>query len=40
MASLTCDICFEEYGDNDKSEIAPKILSCGHTFVVNVLKRR
>ena len=32
MASLTCDICLEEYGDNDRSEKAPKILSCGHTF--------
>ena len=32
MSSLTCDICLEEYGDNDKSEKAPKILSCGHTF--------
>lgn len=38
MASLTCDICFEEYGDNDKSEIAPKILSCGHTFCCKCIK--
>ena len=32
MSSITCDICLEEYGDNDKSEKAPKILACGHTF--------
>ena len=32
MSSLTCDICLEEYGEDDKSEKAPKILSCGHTF--------
>ena len=32
MSSLTCDICLEEYGEDDKSEKAPKILACGHTF--------
>ena len=32
MSSLTCGICLEEYGDNDQSEKAPKVLSCGHTF--------
>ena len=32
MSSLTCGICLEEYGDNYKSEKAPKMLSCGHTF--------
>ena len=40
MASLTCDICFEEYGDNDKSEMAPKILSCGHTFCCKCIKEK
>ena len=30
--STICSICQEEYGDNDKSEKAPKVLGCGHTF--------
>ena len=37
--SLTCDICLEDYGDNDKSEKAPKMLSCGHTFCCDCIKR-
>ena len=36
--SLTCDICLEEYGDNDKSEKAPKMLMCGHTFCCKCIK--
>ena len=38
MSSLVCDICLEEYGDNDKSEKTPKILSCGHTFCCQCIK--
>ena len=38
MSSIKCDICLEEYGDNDKSEKAPKILGCGHTFCCKCIK--
>ena len=38
MSSLICDICLEDFGDNDKSEKAPKILSCGHTFCCKCIK--
>ena len=41
--SLTCDICLEDYGDNDKSKKAPKMLSFYHVgilFVVIVLKEQ
>ena len=38
MSSITCVICFEEFGDNDKSEKAPKMLDCGHTFCCKCIK--
>ena len=40
MSSIVCDICLEDYGDNDKSEKAPKILSCGHTFCCKCIKNK
>ena len=40
MASLECSICLEEFGDNDKSEKAPKMLSCGHTFCCQCIKKK
>ena len=40
MSSIVCDICLEEYGNNDKSEKAPKMLSCGHTFCCKCLKNK
>lgn len=39
-SSLVCDICLEEFGDNDKSEKAPKMLSCGHTFCCKCIKNK
>ena len=36
MLSLLCDICLEKYGDNERS---PKILSCGHTFCSECIKK-
>jgi hypothetical protein len=40
MSSLECSICLEEFGDNDKSEKAPKVLSCGHTFCCKCIKQK
>ncbi len=40
MASLTCDICLEEYGDNDRSEKAQKYYPVDIYFVVNVFKQQ
>ena len=40
MSTIICDICLEEYGDNDKSEKAPKMLSCGHTFCCKCIKNK
>ena len=40
MSSSECSICLEEYGDNDKSENAPKVLSCGHTFCCKCIKKK
>jgi len=31
-------ICLEEFANNSKSEKAPKILSCGHTFCCKCIK--
>ena len=39
MSLLECPICFEEYVKNDKSEKAPKILDCGHTFCCECIKK-
>ena len=39
MPKTICDICMEEYEDNDKSEKCPRILQCGHTFCTRCLKR-
>ena len=33
---LTCDICYNEYDETDK---IPRILSCGHTFCTQCIKR-
>ena len=38
MSILFCSCCKEEYGDNDDSEYAPKVLSCGHTFCCKCIK--
>jgi len=38
LLPLKCLICLEEYANNDKSEKAPKILSCGHTFCCKCIK--
>jgi len=38
MPKTICDICMEEYEDNDKSEKCPRILLCGHTFCTLCLK--
>lgn len=35
---LTCEICEEMYGNNDRDERAPRILKCGHTFCTKCLK--
>ena len=39
MPKTICDICMEEYEDNDKSEKCPRILQCGHTFCTRCIKR-
>ena len=39
MPKTICDICMEEYGDNDKSEKCPRILLCGHTFCTLCLNK-
>ena len=40
MSLLECYICLEEYGKNDNSEKAPKILSCGHTICCKCIKQK
>ncbi len=40
MSTLECPICNEDYEDNDKSEKAPKVLSCGHTFCCECIKQK
>ena len=40
MSILFCSCCKEEYGDNDDSEYAPKVLSCGHTFCCKCIKEK
>ena len=40
MSILFCSCCKEEYGDNDDSEYAPKVLSCGHTFCSKCIKNK
>lgn len=40
MSSLICDWCLKEFGDNDKSEKAPRMLLCGHTFCSKCLKEK
>ena len=39
MPKTICDICMEEYDDNDKSEKCPRILLCGHSFCTTCLKK-
>ena len=39
MPKTLCDICMEEYEDNDKSEKCPRILNCGHSFCTLCLKK-
>ena len=39
MPKTICDICMEEYDDNDKSEKCPRILLCGHSFCTICLKK-
>ena len=39
MSLLECPICLEEYMNNDKSEKAPKLLYCGHTFCCECIKK-
>ena len=38
MSSLFCSLCMKKFGDNDDSENAPKVLSCGHTFCCKCIK--
>ena len=40
MSFLFCSSCQKEYGDNDDSENAPKVLSCGHTFCSKCIKEK
>ena len=40
MSTLECPICKEDYEDTDKSEKAPKVLSCGHTFCCKCIKQK
>jgi small GTP-binding protein len=40
MSTLKCPSCNEDYVDNDKSEKAPKVLSCGHTFCCKCIKQK
>ena len=40
MSILFCSCCKEEYGDNDDSEYAPKVLSCGHIFCSKCIKNK
>ena len=35
-----CSICLEEFANNSKSEKAPKVLSCGHTFCCKCIKQK
>ena len=37
--SLSCEICLERYGDNDKDIKAPRILECGHTFCSGCIRK-
>ena len=39
MEITICDLCMEEYGDNDKSDKCPRILFCGHTYCTLCLKK-
>jgi len=39
MSLLECPLCLEEYVKNDKSEKAPKVLPCGHTFCCECIKK-
>ena len=39
MSKTLCDICMEEYEDNDKSEKCQRILNCGHSFCTLCLKK-
>ena len=40
MSSLVCNVCSDEFEDNDQSEKAPKILQCGHTFCSKCIKEK
>ena len=40
MSLLFCSSCQKEFGDNDDSEYAPKVLSCGHIFCSKCLKNK
>jgi len=40
MSLLFCSSCQKEYGDNDDSEYAPKVLSCGHIFCSKCIKNK
>ena len=40
MSLLFCSSCQKEFGDNDDSEYAPKVLSCGHTFCSKCIKNK
>ena len=40
MPKTLCDICMEEYEDNDKSEVCPRILNCGILFVIMFKKNK
>ena len=40
MSLLFCSSCQKEFGDNDDSEYAPKVLSCGHTFCCKCIKEK
>ena len=38
MPKTICDICMEEFEDNDKSLKCPRILQCGHTYCTQCLE--
>ena len=40
MSLLFCSSCQKEFGDNDDSEYAPKVLSCGHTYCCKCIKEK
>ena len=38
LKNILCDMCSNEFDNNYKSNKAPRVLNCGHSFCTNCLK--